>query len=297
LQLIYINERCGYIKSSVNIGFLINESKEAILIDAGIDDDNAKKAYKLLKNEGIVPKDIIITHAHADHFGGAWWFVKHLNTNVLSSLPARSILEYPLWEPIYLFSGAYPPKILHQKFFLGKKVSVDRILNSGVISLENINFEIVELPGHSFGQIGILFENYLFSADSFISFEFLTKHKIPLNSDIRGSLQTLSYLKNSNFKGIIPSHGELFESYFDVLVENERIINQVLEFILEICFKKTSEIELLNLVYDKFGILIKDMASNVLMRLSILAYISYLLDEGLLAIEFINNQPFFIRTP
>ncbi len=296
MQLIYINDRLGYIKSSVNIGFILNENKEAILIDAGIDDENAKKAYKLLKAEEIVPKKIIITHAHADHFGGAWWFVKHLDTEIFSSLPAKSILEYPLWEPIYLFSGAYPPKVLHQKFFLGKKVSVDGVINPGNINFENINFEIVDLPGHSFGQIGILFEDYLFCADSFISYEFLTKHKIPLNSDIRGTLSTLGYLKNSNYKGIIPSHGELFESYLDVLVENERIINQILEFILEICFKKISEIELLNLVYDKFAISIKDMATNVLMRLSVLAYIGYLLDENLLTVEFIDNQQFFVRS-
>lgn len=296
MQLIYINDRCGYIKSSVNIGFLLNEKKEAILIDAGIDDENAKKAYKLFKAEEIVPKKIIITHAHADHFGGAWWFVKHLDTEIFSSLPAKSILEYPLWEPIYLFSGAYPPKVLQQKFFLGKKVSVDGVINPGNLSFEDINFEIVDLPGHSFGQIGILFENYLFCADSFISYEFLTKHKIPLNSDIRGTLKTLGYLKNSSYKGIIPSHGELFENYFDVLAENERIVNQILEFILEICFKKISEIELLNLVYDKFGILIKDMAINVLMRLSTLAYIGYLLDEGLLTTEFIDNQQFFVRS-
>ncbi|AEE14750.1 beta-lactamase domain-containing protein [Thermodesulfobium narugense DSM 14796] len=295
MQLIYINDRLGYIKSNVNIGFLLNEKKEAILIDAGIDDDNAKKAFKILDAEKIIPKKIIITHAHADHFGGASWFVKHLNTEVLSTLPAKSILEYPLMEPIYLFCGANPPKILHQKFFLGKKINVDKIVDHGKISFENINFEIVELPGHSFGQIGILFENYLFSADSFISYEFLAKHKIPLNSDIKGTLQTLNFLKNSKFKGIIPSHGDLFENYLDVLNENERIINQILEFILDICFKEVSEIELLNLIYDKFNITIKDMATNVLMRLSILAYISYLLDENLLRVEFVNNQQFFVR--
>ncbi|AWB10450.1 Glyoxylase, beta-lactamase superfamily II [Thermodesulfobium acidiphilum] len=295
MQLIYINDHLGYIKSSVNIGFLLNKKKEAILIDAGIDDNNAKKSFKILDDEKIIPKKIVITHAHADHFGGASWFVKHLNTEVLSTLPAKSILEYPLWEPIYLFCGANPPKILHQKFFLGKKVNVDRIVSQGRVNFDNIDFEIVELPGHSFGQIGILFENYLFCADSFISYEFLVKHKIPLNSDIKGTLQTLNYLKNSKFKGIIPSHGDLFENYHDILNENEKIINQILEFILDVCFKQISEIELLNLIYDKFDISIKDMATSVLMRLSVLAYISYLLDKDLLRVEFVDNQQFFVR--
>ena len=51
---------------------------------------------------------VIVTHAHADHFGGAGEVKKRTGAPVLAPAFEAAVVENPVLEPVYLFTGAQP---------------------------------------------------------------------------------------------------------------------------------------------------------------------------------------------
>ncbi|WP_054634904.1 MBL fold metallo-hydrolase [Thalassobacillus sp. C254] len=85
MNLKKIKEGCSYFASPVNIGY-VQKNETGLLIDAGIDASVSKKAVKQLKEKGLPLTDVLITHAHTDHFGGAGWIAENEQVRVWLSL-------------------------------------------------------------------------------------------------------------------------------------------------------------------------------------------------------------------
>jgi glyoxylase-like metal-dependent hydrolase (beta-lactamase superfamily II) len=139
-------------------------------------------------------KRIFISHADADHSGGAGLFdaeffahpgtvdiVKRSNRAYGSKLES-SVLEEVYTRLINMFSNFQPPsRFTLLKDDLGARgpfriVARDRFAN--------MDFEVLEsLGGHLYGQIFLLFpaEGVLFSADSLIGFDSLTPERVEFN--------------------------------------------------------------------------------------------------------------------
>jgi glyoxylase-like metal-dependent hydrolase (beta-lactamase superfamily II) len=120
----------------------------------------------------------------------------------------------PILEPLYLFSGAQPPRELQHKFLLAKPCLADVILSGNEQMVDEIPVEVIALPGHSTEQVGVAFGETLFVGDAFLTPEILDKHRIPFYTDIQAGLMTLATLKTraATFKQIVAGHGELYTS-------------------------------------------------------------------------------------
>lgn len=127
-------------------------TKEAAIIDPGAD---FNKIDKEIIEHGLIPKIIILTHAHGDHIGAVHDFVDKYNTKVYIHKDDAQVLK----DGNANFS----------KMLTGKGISIipDVELNDGdEIKLGELNFEIIHTPGHTRGGICIKVGSIMMTGDT-----------------------------------------------------------------------------------------------------------------------------------
>lgn len=117
-------------------------------------------------------KLVILTHAHADHVWNTLDIKKWYNCEVaigsldfdnvgkfIDTIPSKS--NYNLWTKLMHFG---------MKKFIPKKFDIDILLSDNdKISKYGIELDIISLPGHTNGSIGIKYNNYLFVGDALVN--------------------------------------------------------------------------------------------------------------------------------
>lgn len=277
MNLEKINERMYYIPNPVNIG-VIKDGKKAILIDSGLDDDTAKKILRSLEKEQLYPKVVINTHSHADHCGGNAYLKEKARIQIYAPEMESGIIEYPYLEPLYLFSGASPIKDLKNKFLMARPSKVDYVIKSNEKRLffDEVQLEILRLPGHSPNQIGVVIDDILFCADSVFSKEILKRHRMPFYIDIDAQKETLKFLKESNYKFYVPSHTTPTDNIIELADANSEVITEVERYLTSnIRGRKTTE-QILKELCDHYKIEIKTVQQYYLMKTLTMAYLSSL---------------------
>lgn len=257
MQLTQLQEHVWVIQGGANIGVIEHEGR-CLIIDSGMDKDVGREILKQVRKLGLVPDALVVTHAHADHFGGAHYLVRQTGLKVYATRVEASVMASPILEPLYLFSGAQPPRELQHKFLLAKPCLTDVVLAGTEQSIAEIPVQIIPLPGHSIEQVGLIYGETLFTGDAFLVPDILDKHGIPFYTDIQTGLISLdqlvarldssapsapavSELKNIDvtkvanraFKHIVAGHGEIYTSS----EQAKRVIQytaQRLESILEL---------------------------------------------------------------
>lgn len=284
MRLININGNINYIDNACNIG-CITDGQDVILIDSGLEDRVAKKIIGLLDKEGYKIRAIINTHSHTDHCGGNSYIQGKEGALIYAPGFEAAIIENPYLEPIYLSGGAAPLKELVNKFTTAKPSRVDHIINKGDTSLKigSVTLEVVPLLGHAVNHIGIAIDNTLYCGDAVISVELLLKHKIPFNVDIGRQLESLDFLKESNYEVYIPAHGKPMnkEELIDTVNENIRTLENINNTIVEsLATPKTLE-DLEYNVLESHNITINTLTQYALLQTAIRAHINYLYSENI----------------
>ncbi len=325
MQLIELQENVWVIQGGANIGVIAHEDR-CLIIDSGMDKDTGQNILKQVKKLGLNPTALLITHAHADHFGGAYYLVRQTGLQVYATRVEASVMSGPILEPLYLFGGAQPPMELQHKFFLAKPCKVDVILEGNESTLDQIPMEVMPLPGHSTEQIGVAFRDILFVGDAFLTPEILDKHRIPFYTDIQAGLSTLSFLKSllskpdvtdlnlvtsssestpntkiTPFKLVVAGHGELYSSADQV----NQVIDytaQRLEGILEQVKnmldngKPRSALDILGSVAAKHGASITTISQHALYNTTVQAALSALYAQNVIQPIFQDNRLLWQRT-
>lgn len=212
-QLVQLHQNVWVIQGGANIGVIAHDGR-CLVIDSGMDKDAGRDILNQLQRLDLTPTALLVTHAHADHFGGAHYLVRQTGLRVYATRVEASVMAGPILEPLYLFSGAQPPRELQHKFLLAKPCLADIILSGNERMVDEIPVAVIALPGHSTEQVGIAFGETLFVGDAFLTPEILDKHRIPFYTDIQAGLMTLATLKTqaAAFKQIVAGHGELYTS-------------------------------------------------------------------------------------
>lgn len=110
-------------------------SKDALVIDPG---DEPPKIEKIIQEEKLKVKFILITHGHFDHTGAVEWLRRITGTQVFMDSADR-----------FLFPGPT------------QNLAEDQIFPVGQYS-----FRVIKTPGHSPGSICLFGEGILFSGDT-----------------------------------------------------------------------------------------------------------------------------------
>ena len=211
MQLTQFGEYTWVIQGGANIGVITYEDR-CLIIDSGMDKDAGREILNQVKKLGLTPSALLVTHAHADHFGGAQYLVRQTGLKVYATRVEAAVMSGPILEPLYLFSGATPPRELQHKFLLAKPCLVDTVLEGNERTVDHIPLQVVPLPGHSIEQVGVAFGDTFFVGDAFLTPEILDKHRIPFYTDIQTGLSTLTKLKTQieSFKYVVAGHGEIY---------------------------------------------------------------------------------------
>jgi glyoxylase-like metal-dependent hydrolase (beta-lactamase superfamily II) len=273
MEIKKINDELFYIADTTNIP-LIKTPEGFIIFDAPIDKDKAKKVKKIIEENVIKPKFLILSHHHADHTGGASYLKEYFNLTVLTSESEKLFIENPMIEPIYLAQGANPPKEFLTKWVKSEPVKVDEVVQPGELEIGGRRIEFLDLSGHSIGMVGVKVDDVIFSADCFFSDEILKKYIVPYFHDKDKFIEKLNYIKAFEFLYILPSHGALYSrnEANSVLEENIKVVNNVEKQILTIIETPKNVEEILtslNLPLTDFVVsyLIKSSAQSILFSL------------------------------
>ncbi|MBO0780188.1 MAG: MBL fold metallo-hydrolase [Ktedonobacteraceae bacterium] len=302
MQLFELNAHTWVIQGGGNIGVIAHEDR-CLIIDSGLDKDAGRDILKQVKNLGLTPTALLITHAHADHFGGAHYLVRQTGLKVYATRVEAAVMSSPILEPLYLFSGAQPPRELQHKFLLAKPSPADVILTGNETTIDEIPLRLISLPGHSSEQIGVAFGDTLFVGDAFLVPDILDKHRIPFYSDVQAGLATLATLKTQTptFRHVVAGHGEIYSS----VEQANRAIDYTaerLEHILEMTRQALasgeprSTADTLREICRAYHIKISTMPQYVLYQTTIQSALTTLYARGELAPVFQDNQLLWQRT-
>ncbi|MDX8366676.1 MBL fold metallo-hydrolase [Cytobacillus sp. IB215665] len=287
MKLCNIQHDCYYFHAAVNIGY-VKAGDQGLLIDAGLDKSTIKKVIKELDKEQLPLTHLFITHAHADHFGGAAHLQKTKDVFTMAPPIEEAILRYPILEPIYLFQGNHPLPEMRNKFLEGEAIRVDQVLNEGNHEIGAFTFECISFPGHSENQMGIKINEILYCGDAYFSLEQLQKHKIPYIVDCQHTINTLEKCLTIDCYGVVPGHGEFETAYQRTIRGNIVYHHQILDWMSDYFKLKEAGVSHEELVRDAceaWEISLPFVSSWMLYRTAITAYATKLVKDDLVELS------------
>ncbi|MBD3206776.1 MBL fold metallo-hydrolase [Candidatus Bathyarchaeota archaeon] len=289
MEIEYVKEDIGFIQDAVNIGVIKNGS-EAILVDSGLDKDTARDIRKTVEEEGLSIAAIINTHSHADHFGGNDYFVRNLGAKIYAPEIESGIIQYPILEPVYLFNGANPINNLRNKFVLAKPSPVDYVIHPGKLEINGIKIDIIPLPGHSFNQMGVLFQDVLFCADSLFSERVINKYRIPVLHDTGSQLKTLNKLEHMTHSFYVPSHTKPTNDLSRLISVNRGVVEQIIDDIRVLLVDPLSTEEVNMALCNRYDLELPSVQQFYLIQMTLMAYLGYLKEKREIGVEVKGNR-------
>lgn len=294
MELIEVARDVYVTDGPTRIGVIVDADRQAAIVDAGLDDGSGKKLKAVLDRHGFSLHAILITHAHADHFGAAAWLAKATGAKVYANKLEKPVIECPILEPMYLFGGANPPRELRTKFYLGSAVSVEGELTE---MSSRWGLQLVDLSGHTPGQTGIAAGGVLFCADSFIGVSVLEKHGVPLNMDIGATLSSYSTLLSEQRDLFVPSHGDILGDLKETVSENRKRVLEINEFVEGLLGSPKSMEDIIAAVCDRFRVRVRDLGMFYLMNLAVASHVSYLMGQKRARVIYERNRQYVTGPP
>jgi glyoxylase-like metal-dependent hydrolase (beta-lactamase superfamily II) len=187
--------------------YLIDGGSEYMLLDIGLDDtlDEVIDTLRGLDFPLSKCKLIVATHADADHVQALAAARERLKTKTAAHPKAASLLESGELVETYA-------RITAQGFDIPlPPCKVDVPLNDGdTITVGNLTLEVWHTPGHTAGQLSFKLGDVLFSGDNIYADGCVGVIDAHHGSSLPDFIRSLTRIKNSDAKYLLPSHGPAF---------------------------------------------------------------------------------------
>jgi len=281
-----------HLQSGSNMGLVVRNGK-GLLIDTGLDKDSARRALRIVEALDVTLEAIFITHAHADHFGGAYFLQRRTEAELYAPALEAAMMEHPIIEPLYLFGGAAPVGELLHKFTLAKACRVDHVVTPGEFEIGPFQIEVVPLPGHAPNQVGAAVGEVLFCGDAVFPTEALEKHKIPFFFDLDEGLATLERLPDLPYAHFAPGHGPAYASgdeIAQICAANRERLEEIRSLVYAALGEPQETAALVQRVAGHFELELAGAVFYFLVRTTILAALSSLERAGKARAVVKNNR-------
>ena len=130
------------------------KTRDAMVIDPG---DDIENILSIISKHGLTVKQIVITHAHIDHVGGAMKLKKATGAPILLNQNDSTLLKMLDVQAAWIGMATPGP------------VQIDHTLNDGdKVSAGSLGAEVLHTPGHTEGSICLYFatEKKLIAGDT-----------------------------------------------------------------------------------------------------------------------------------
>ncbi len=180
---------------SANSYLLIDQSRNAVLIDCGYYDKNI---VDYIKNNNLNFKAILLTHAHFDHIAGLNKMLNDFNVPV-----------YIFNDDVKLLSNSS----LNGSFLIGEEINVDVknikiIADNDIINLLEEPIKVIHTPYHTQGSVVFYLKESkcLFTGDSLFDGS-IGRYDLPTSNFrlIKSSLEKIFSLPEETI--VYPGHG------------------------------------------------------------------------------------------
>ena len=278
-----------------NIGVIACEGR-AIMVDAGLDRSVSKKALREIEALGAHLEALMITHGHADHFGGAGWLAER-GIPVYAPALEGVFTTHPLLEPLFLYGGAAPIAELRGKFTLAQEaVPAIEPLAPGALALAGLSLEIVPLPGHAPAQMGVAYGEVLYCGDVVFPEETLARHPILFCADLDAWLETLTGLSDLPYTHFVPGHGEPVQAIATLAEANAARLREIRDQAWEALAEHHESAAVLRAVAAHFDITFAAPQFYLLALTTIHAALTSLQRAGAAAVEMEENRMVWRRS-
>jgi glyoxylase-like metal-dependent hydrolase (beta-lactamase superfamily II) len=292
-----------HLQDGSNVGLVVQDGDgkdgKGLLIDSGLDKDAARRTLRAAGEAGVALEAAFITHAHADHFGGAHALQRRAGVVVYAPALEAAMMAHPIMEPLFLFGGASPIGELRHKFTLAKPCPVDHVVEPGPQEIGPFPVEVVPLPGHAPNQMGLAVGDVLFCGDAVFPAEALQKHKVPFCVDVDETLSTLERLPDLPYARFAPGHGPAYpagEEFAAVCAANRERLEEIRALVYGALQEPQETGTLLQHVADHFGLRLEAAVLYLLNRTTILAALSSLERAGRVETAVEDNRLLWQRT-
>lgn len=158
------------IKAGCNC-YLVSQEDSSILIDTGLK-GNEKKILEACQGKNV--KLIVLTHGHIDHIQNAAYLAEQLQVPIAMHKSDVALIQNNLCREMkskgFLGNMVRFFSVMSAKHTAIQSFIPEVILKEGDKLLKyGIDGEVLELPGHTEGSIGIMLENYLFVGDALMN--------------------------------------------------------------------------------------------------------------------------------
>lgn len=182
--------------------FLVTGEQRALLIDCGTGTFSLKNAVETLTK---LPYDVVITHGHVDHVGGAGEFsMIHLSekdAELLKETDVKERRKYNFKMKLFGMQGVNRKAITGY----GAVPEVKYIKEGDLFDLGGRTVRVIETPGHTKGSLSFLIENegILFSGDIINPLYMMFIGDTATFEDVQ---ETYEKLLDFDIKRIYPTH-------------------------------------------------------------------------------------------
>lgn len=275
MELLRLADGVHYLRGAVNCG-LVETASGLLAVDTGLDRGAANRIVRAAEELGRPLVAILNTHAHADHHGGNAQLVRRLGLPVYAPAVEEAVIREPRYEPVYLFGGAEPVGALTNKFLQAEPSPVDHVVRPGeTVAIDGRELEVIDLAGHSLGQVGVRAGSVLFAADAFFGTEPLAKHGIPYLVDAGRMRRSLDALAGVDAAWFVPGHGDALDDPRATLEANAAALDAAFEWLGgRLGVSPAGTEELLPEFAERFGLRLADPPSWVLNRAALLGFLS-----------------------
>ena len=278
MQLNHITGNSYYLDGESAVGVYVFPDYSCLLIDSGHSESHAKKIMDVLSEQGLKVQVIFNTHAHVDHCGGNANIQAQNQCRIIASPQAAVVIENPLLGPAMLF-GAYPLRVLRSRAIMAHSSKVDKVVQPGYLIINNMEFHVLDLPGHSFGHLGLVTpDEVAFLGDGLMHEKMLADYPFLYVVDITSQLATLDLILQSSWSKVFITHGGLVDDLALSVKNNQNRISRITDEIMTLIETSRSREEILAAMIKIYNLRVNS-AQYYLVSATISAFLSHLCQQ------------------
>jgi glyoxylase-like metal-dependent hydrolase (beta-lactamase superfamily II) len=298
MDLIPLTPSAYHLRGGSNAGLIVQDGR-AVLVDSGLDKDTARQILRHVERLKITLAGVVITHAHADHFGGAATVRARTGAPVYAPALEAAVVANPLLEPIYLYGGAAPIAELRGKFLLAEACPVDHLLEPGAQVIGGVPVTAIPARGHAPNQMLVAGGDVCFVADAVFAPLVAVKHVIPFYYNVSAALTTLEALTelDGSYAAFVPGHGPAVPEIGPWARENHGRLLEIRAAVGAALDLATDIAGILKATADRLGLVIANPVTYSLTQTTILACLTSLQEAGEVAVRCAENRLVWSRRP